>query len=490
MEKVSKSFSGLKVLNHVNLNVKKGEVHVLIGENGAGKSTLMKILIGMHQKDEGKIYYKDKEVEINSTREALDMGITMIHQELSPILEMTVAENVFLGREILNPITKFVDVKELNKKTKELFESLDITDILPHVKMKTLSIAQTQMVEIAKAVSYKADLIIMDEPTSAITDSEVEKLFTIINSLRDNGVAIIYISHKLDEIYRISDMITVLRDGEYIATKETSLLPKEELVRLMVGRELKDMFQKSEHEIGDVVLEVRNFSNGKFFRDVNFKLNKGEILGVAGLMGAGRTEIVETIFGMRGKYEGEIYKDGKLVNIRNERDAMKCGIALATEDRKQTGLFLGLSIKRNISISWLDNLSKFSFVKTKDEDSKINHLINMLKIKASNSNVLANTLSGGNQQKVVLAKWLLTNPDILILDEPTRGIDIGAKTEIYKIMESLAREGKSIIMVSSEMPELLGVSDRIIVIADGAMKGELCGEGACQEMIMCKISGV
>lgn len=490
MQKISKSFSGIQVLNEVNLEVKSGEVHVLIGENGAGKSTLMKILIGMYSRDGGEIFYKGQPINLHSTREALDLGITMIHQELSPVLEMTVAENIFLGREFKNPVTRLVDQKKMQRETQKLFDQFGIDDISAATQMKSLRVAQIQMVEIIKAVSYNADLIIMDEPTSAITDNEVEKLFVMIRSLISKGVAIIYISHKLDEIYEIGDRITVLRDGEYIATKTVKELPRDELVRMMVGRELHDLFVKGDHRTDEVMLEVRGLSNGKLFQDINFKLHKGEILGLSGLVGAGRSEIVETIFGMRGKYEGEIFVKGKKVTVRSEEDAIKNGIALATEDRKSTGLFLGLPIRNNISMAWLKFLTKFGFVNTRSEKIKTAEMSEKLKVKASSDTVEVGTLSGGNQQKVVLAKWLLTDPDILILDEPTRGIDIGAKAEIYKIMEDLTRQGKSIIMVSSEMPEILGMSDRVVVIADGRNKGVLERPEISQVSIMNLITDV
>lgn len=489
MEKISKSFSGVKVLSDVDLNVKPGEVHVLIGENGAGKSTLMKILIGMYTKDSGEVIYKGAPINLRSTREALDLGITMIHQELSPVLDMTVAENIFLGREFMTPL-RTVDQKKMRREAKKLFDEFGITDISPAATMRELSIAQTQMVEIVKAVSFKADLIVMDEPTSAITDNEVEKLFAIIQSLTARNVAIIYISHKMDEIYRISDTITVLRDGEYVATRATASLPRDELVRLMVGHELSDMYTKGAHSSDEVVLEVKNLSNGKLFHDVSFQLHKGEILGLAGLVGAGRSEIVETIFGMRGKYDGEIYIKGKKVQIHSEKDAIRNGIALATEDRKGTGLFLGLTIRNNISISWLDNLVRLGFINSRKEREETGRVSKKLKVKAASDTNAVGTLSGGNQQKVVLAKWLLTDPDILILDEPTRGIDIGAKAEIYKIMEELTGQGKSIIMVSSEMPEILGMSDRVVVIADGMNKGMLDRTDASQVSIMNLIADV
>jgi len=488
MSDISKSFSGVRVLNKVKLDVKPGEVHVLIGENGAGKSTLMKILIGMYTKDEGRVVYKGNEINLHSTAEALDLGITMIHQELSPVLEMTVAENIFLGREYLNS-SKLVDQKRMRQESQQLFDEIGISDINPASKMKELSTAQVQMIEIVKAVSHKADLIVMDEPTSSLTDNEVEKLFAIIRKLTTNGVAIIYISHKLDEIYAISDSITVLRDGDYIATRATKELPREELVKLMVGRELTDLYAKSDNRTDEVVFEVKNFTNKELFKDINFQLHRGEILGLYGLVGAGRSEIVETIFGMRGKYEGEILVNGKTAEIKTEKDAIENGIALATEDRKGTGVFLGLPIRNNISMVWLKNLcNKLGFVRRAEEKKVTAEFASKLKVKAASDMNNVGTLSGGNQQKVVLAKWLLTDPEVLILDEPTRGIDIGAKVEIYKIMEELTAQGKSIIMVSSEMPEIMGMSDRIVVIADGEQRGIIDKENFSQVRIMSLIA--
>lgn len=484
MKCISKEFPGVKALDGVSLNIKKGTVHAVIGENGAGKSTLMKILIGIYQPDQGEILYKGKAIKISNSHEAIKLGISMIHQELNPVLELSVSENIFLGREPLNRITGFVSEKELFSKTQELFETLDIKGISPKSKMKSLSIAQIQMIEIAKAVSYNSDLIIMDEPTSALTEAEVTTLFNIIVSLKAKGIAIIYISHKLDEIFKISDEITVMRDGQYIDTVKTENVTREKLISMMVGRELKDFYRKQATEKGEVALEVRNLTKEGLFKDISFKVHKGEILGIAGLVGAGRTEIVETIFGMRGSYSGEIYKDGKRIFIRNERDAIKNKIALATEDRKALGLVLCLPVRHNISMAWLKMLSKFSLVQTKKEKNICEELVKTLRIKLTNIDCSTNTLSGGNQQKVVLAKWLLTSPDVLILDEPTRGIDVGAKAEIYGIMVDLAKQGKAIIMISSEMPELIGMSDRIIVVHDGAITGELSREEATQEAIM------
>lgn len=482
LEHISKTFTGVKALDDVQLKVRKGSVHALMGENGAGKSTMMKILIGMYQPDEGgQIWFNGKNYAVSNTRQALDSGISMIHQELMPIPEMTVADNIFM-RRYADKAKIFVDYKKLYRDTDDLLKSLEISDISPRAKMKDLSTAQKQMVEIAKAVSYNSMLIIMDEPTSSISDSEVEKLFKIIRSLKAQGIAIIYISHKMAEIFQIADDITVLRDGKYIDTKAAAELTNEDLIRMMVGRELKDLYSKKEIKAGDVILEVKNLS-GERFEDVSFEVRRGEILGIAGLVGAGRTEVVETIFGIRKALGGTILKDGKEITIKSSKDAIRNRIALATEDRKGLGLFLGYTITYNISVSWLDHMSRFGFVKHDKEKKEANEYSNRLRVKARSNHVKVGELSGGNQQKVVLAKWLLTEPDVLILDEPTRGIDIGAKAEIYRIMEELAAQGKAVIMISSEMPEILGMSDRIIIMNAGKVAGELTAKEATQEKV-------
>ncbi len=481
---IYKSFPGVKALDGVDLVVKKGQVHALVGENGAGKSTLMKVLLGIYRADKGTIHFKGNAVEIESIHQALHLGISMIHQELSPVMDMTVADNVFLGREPIKPITRFVDKNAICRRTKELFETLDFKGITPRALMKELSVAQMQLVEIAKSVSCNAELIIMDEPTSALSEAEVEALFRIIRSLKAKGISIIYISHKLDEIFNIADEISVLRDGKYIGTDHATNLSREKLIQMMVGRDLSNYYHKEKTAIGDIGFEVKNFTKENLFQDISFGVHRGEILGIAGLMGSGRTEIVETIFGMRGMYDGEILKDGKNITIKQPRDAIKNRIALVPEDRKELGLILILSIKYNISISYLDHFSNLFFVKEKQETARSSEISKKLRIKSKSLDTITSTLSGGNQQKVVLAKWLMTLPDVLIFDEPTRGIDVGAKAEIYNIMSELAKEGKCIIMVSSEMPELLGISDRIIVIHNGQITGELSRDEACQEKIL------
>lgn len=483
LDHITKSFPGVKALDNIQLKVRKGTVHALMGENGAGKSTLMKIIFGIYTPDQGTMKFKGQEIKLSGSKDALSQGISMIHQELSPIPQMTVAENIYLGREETNRLG-WLDKKKMVRDTQKLFDTLKI-DLNPNEKMIDLSIANMQMVEIATAVSYNADLIIMDEPTSAITDKEVDQLFTIIGSLKAKGVSIIYISHKMDEIFRICDDITVFRDGQYVGTKEASELDQELLIQMMVGREIKQVFHKEEAEIGEVALSVKNLSREGKFRNISFEVRKGEILGIAGLMGAGRTEVIESIFGIHQPDSGEICINGQRVMIRTPRDAIKHKIGLLTEDRKITGALLPISIRDNMIISSIDTyLNKGGFIKRKLVTDMCNMFVERLSIKTPSLDKLIMNLSGGNQQKVLLARWLLNNPDILILDEPTRGIDVGAKAEIHKLMSRLAQTGKAIIMISSELPEVLGMSDRVVVMHEGRKKGELSRTEANQERIM------
>lgn len=489
MINIHKSFPGVKALEGVSLRVKKGTIHALMGENGAGKSTLMKILNGIYQADEGIIKFKGKNMKITSTHDAIKAGISMIHQELSPIPHMTISENIFLGREPSIGKTGFVKQKEMDENTMKLLKELDI-NLNPKTKMRDLSIANTQMVEIAKAISYDAELIIMDEPTSAISDKEIEHLFKIMLSLKNKGVSIIYISHKLDEIFKIADVVTVLRDGKYIGTEPIETVTKDELVKMMVGRELTKMFPKEEAKIEDVILEVRNLTKKRKFKDINIKIRKGEILGISGLMGAGRTEVVESIFGIDPPDEGEIYINGEKVNINSPMDAVKNKMALITEDRKLSGLFLPLSVEDNMISACVDRFKKGLFIDHKEVHNVCEEKKELLRIKTPNLGQIVKFLSGGNQQKVLIARWLLTFPDILILDEPTRGIDVGAKAEIHRLMSKLAQEGKAIIMISSELPEILGMSDRIIVMHEGRITGEFLREEASQDKIMMYATGL
>ncbi|MEW9672249.1 sugar ABC transporter ATP-binding protein [Ammoniphilus sp. 3BR4] len=483
LNNITKEFPGVKALDNIQLKIRKGSVHALMGENGAGKSTLMKIIFGIYTPDAGTIKFKGQEIKLAGPKDALSRGISMIHQELSPVPDMTVAENIYLGREPVIGKFGWVNNKKMANDAKALFESLNI-NIDPNTKMRDLSIANMQMIEIATAISYNADLIIMDEPTSAITDKEVDHLFEIIRSLQKKGISIIYISHKMDEIFKICDEITVFRDGQYIGTKEAKDLDQDSLIQMMVGREIKQVFHKEKAEIGEVALSVKNLTRNGKFRNVNFEVRKGEILGIAGLMGSGRTEIIESVFGIDPPDSGEVFVKGQKVNIKSPQDAINYKIGLLTEDRKLTGAFLPLSIKENMIISNLDLFIGGGLVNSKKVETICNEQVKRLNIKTPHIDQLIMNLSGGNQQKVLLARWLLNDPDVLILDEPTRGVDVGAKSEIHKLMSKLADEGKAIIMISSEMPEILGMSDRVIVMHEGMMKGELERAEATQEKIL------
>ncbi|MCI6042664.1 sugar ABC transporter ATP-binding protein [bacterium] len=492
MKNICKSFPGVKVLENVNLQIKPGEVHALMGENGAGKSTLMKILMGIYKADQGSIVLQGQETVIHGPKDAMGKGISMIHQELNTLLDMEVAENVFVGREILKKgfsKMKIVDLDKMREETARYFREMSI-DIDPKAKMRTLSVAEMQLVEIVKAISLNSKIIVMDEPTSAITEKEAQVLFAQIDRLKKQGVAIIYISHKMDEIFRISDTITVLRDGEWIGTKPASELDDNSLIKMMVGRELTDIYPKEPAPIGDVILEVKDLSRGKKVKNVNLTLRKGEVLGIAGLVGAGRSELVETIFGLYPKTGGEIFLNGKKADIKNPKKAIKNKIALITEDRKLTGLNLIASVKENISIVSLSKMSKKGIIDKKRENEVAEKYIKELKIKTPNGNAIVGNLSGGNQQKVVLAKWLLDEPEIIIFDEPTRGIDIGAKRDIYLLINELAKEGKAVIVISSEMAEVMGISDRIVVMCEGELKGEIQRDEFSQELIMSYASNI
>lgn len=486
LKNIYKSFPGVKVLEDVTLQVRPGEVHALMGENGAGKSTLMKILMGIYKADQGSIFLEGKETVIHGPKDAMSKGISMIHQELNTVLDMEVAENVFVGRELLKKgfeKLKIVDIARMREETGKYFREMNI-DIDPRAKMRTLSVAEMQLVEIVKAISLNSKIIVMDEPTSAITEKEATVLFAQIERLKKQGVAIIYISHKMDEIFRISDTITVLRDGQWIGTKPAKELDNDMLIKMMVGRELTDIYPKDPVEIGEVVLEVKNLSRGKKVRDASFSLRKGEVLGIAGLVGAGRSELVETIFGLYPKTGGQIFLHGKEVHIKSAADAIKNKMALITEDRKQTGLNLIVSVKENIASVSIGKLSSHGIVNDKKINEVSEKYIKELKIKTPDGNAIVGNLSGGNQQKVVLAKWLLDEPDIIIFDEPTRGIDIGAKRDIYLLINNLAKEGKAVIVISSEMAEVMGICDRILVMAEGRINGEVQREEFSQEVIM------
>ena len=478
IKNVRKEFPGVVALDNVSLFLKKGEIHALVGENGAGKSTLMKILAGIYSLDQGEILYDGKPFQAKKPVDALEKGIAMVHQELDLIPEMTVEENVFAGREKSNGIV--IDKRGMEKRTKDLMESLGI-DISPKTKIKELSTAQQQMVAITRALAFDAEIIIMDEPTSAITDREVEQLFKIIRKLKAQGKAIVYISHKMDEIYSLTDQITVFRDGCLIGSVATKDVTPEKLINMMVGRELNDVYDKSspktaDYDENEVLLKVENLTRENEFYNINFEVKRGEILGFFGLMGAGRTEVMDTVFGLRKAEKGTVTMKGN--QMGTVKKAISNGMAYITEDRKISGLNLIASVKDNISIAYIDMVTKGKFlIDFKKEKENADELIKKIKIKCSSRDTLAGTLSGGNQQKIVIAKWFMGNPDLLIMDEPTRGIDIGAKAEIYKLMDMLVKSGKSIIMISSETPELLGMSDRVIVMHEGYQTGEFrCGE--------------
>ena len=484
---IDKSFSGVTVLKGAELNIEPGELHALMGENGAGKSTLMKIIMGIYTKDAGKVILDGQETNFKSAREALDAGISMIHQELSPIPEMTVAENVFLGREQRKiKGLPFVDKKELNKKTQELLEEYDLSEFIkPNMKMKDLNIAQIQMMEIIKAVSYNSKVIIMDEPTSSLSEKETETLFRIIDSLKAKNVGIIYISHRMEEVFELADRVSVLRDGQFIGCVKVAEASREQLINMMVGRELEGGYPKNTAKKGEVVLELKNFTRKGVFENVNLKVRAGEILGMAGLVGAGRSEVMRALVGYDKLDSGEIILEGQKIEINHPKDAIKHHIIMASEDRKQLGLVLCRSIKENVSLQNFDKMSTGSFINKLKENKLANEYTEKMATKMNGIGDLVSSLSGGNQQKVVLAKCLLSDPKVLIMDEPTRGIDVGAKAAIYNIMIDLAKQGIAIIMISSEMPELIGMSDRVMVMAGGKVRGELEGEEAqSQQAIM------
>ena len=486
---VCKSFPGVKALDNVQLSLRPGTVHALMGENGAGKSTLMKCLFGIYRMDAGEVILDGKKIEINNPDEAMKYGIAMVHQELQPVPARSVAENLYLGRfptKGFGPF-KMIDHKTMYAETERWLKEVKM-DFDPKAQLGTLSIGQMQSVEIAKAVSQQAKVVIFDEPTSSLSDNEVEALFRIMNDLRDKGVAMVYISHKMDEIKRIADDITVMRDGGYVGTWPAAEMTTEQIIAKMVGRELTNIYPpKNDTKAGEVLLDVRGYSSihDRSFQDCSFTLRRGEILGFGGLVGAQRTELMEGIFGMRHIKSGEVYIKGKKMNIKRPQDAIRGGIGMITEDRRGTGILGCLSIADNVSISSLDQYLHYGIKLNKKKiEQLVKDNVAKLSIKTPSSKTLIQSLSGGNQQKVLISRWLANNPDILIMDEPTRGIDVGAKYEIYQIMIDLAKQGKGIIMISSEMPELIGMSNRILVMCNGHITGEVEGEEATQERIM------
>ncbi len=484
MENINKSFPGVKALSDCHFSLDKGEVHALIGENGAGKSTLMKILTGVYKMDTGEIYYKGKKVSINNTRAATDLGIGIIHQELNLMPDLTVAQNIFIGKEPRAKFKWFTDDKTANDKTAKLLKSMHVK-INPKTLVGNLTVAQQQMVEIAKALSYDSEVLIMDEPTAALTESEIDELFRIINNLREKGVAIVYISHRMEELKKICDRVTVMRDGEYIGTRLMSEVTIDEIIHMMVGRTIFEDAGEKDIPISDeVVLEVEGLKRGRWVKDVSFKLHKGEILGFAGLMGAGRTETARLIFGADKLEAGTIKIKGKEVKITSPKVAVENGIGYLSEDRKRYGLVLGLDVESNIAMSTMEDFTKSGFLQKNKISANSDKYVKSLAIKTPSGKQLVKNLSGGNQQKVVIGKWLTKDCDILIFDEPTRGIDVGAKSEIYKLLNDLAHKGKSIIMISSELPEVLRMSHRVVVMCEGRVTGEIMRKEATQQNIM------
>lgn len=483
MKGIDKSFPGVHALKNVELELRRGEVHALMGENGAGKSTLMKVLTGIYSKDAGSIIYEGKEVEFTNPRESQDAGISIVHQELNMMNHLTVAQNIFIGRERMKG--KLINDREMEREAAKLFERLKIS-IDPGEMMGKLTVGKQQMCEIAKAISKDAKVIVFDEPTAALTDAEINDLFEIIRELRSKNIGIIYISHRMDEIKRITDRVTVMRDGEYVGTLVTAESTKDDIINMMVGRVVyEDPKQKSSvPPNAPVVLKVEHLNAGKMVRDVSFELHKGEILGFSGLMGAGRTETARALFGADKKESGDIYINGRKVEIKSPQDAVKYGIGYLSEDRKRFGCIVGKSVAENTTLACLEKFMSGIFINKKKEREVTQKYVDELKTKTPSVDQMVRNLSGGNQQKVVIAKWLARDCDILIFDEPTRGIDVGAKSEIYALMNELVKAGKSIIMISSELTEVLRMSDRIVVMCEGRKTGEIPIEKATQESIM------
>lgn len=484
MKGISKVFPGVQALTNVDLTVRRGSLHALIGENGAGKSTLMKVLLGMYAPTEGEIWFKGEKRNFKTPHDALEAGISMIHQEISLVPTLDVAENIWLGREDQMG-SKFINWNERYRRTKELLSDIEI-EINPHSIVSDLSVAEMQLVELARAVSYNSDIIIMDEPTSALADSEIEKLYAISRRLAAEGKSIIFISHKLEEIFEMCDTVTIMRDSRVMKTCAVNDIQMDELMNLIAGREMTALFPKTESQLddNDIVFEVKNLCSDNGTTDVSFSLKRGEILGVCGLMGAGRSEIMRAIFGLDKVTSGEIYLEGRKMTIKSPKDAIQSGIAMITEDRLRLGIIPTFSVKNNMSISYLYTITKSGIIDLKKEENEVNEAIKNFSVKCSSPEQEIPYLSGGNQQKVILSRWLMTTPKILILDEPTRGIDVGAKSEIHRLMDEMAHNGVSIIMVSSELPEILGMSDRQLVIKGGRIVGEFARGEATQEDLM------
>jgi len=486
LENITKYFPGIKALDQVHLNIYPGEVHALIGENGAGKSTLVKILTGVYQPTSGQILHKGEPIVFPNALDAQKAGISAIHQEASMFPELTVTENIFMGHHSGKSV--YIDWRSMNSKTRDLLEKMEL-DISPDSLIKNLSTAQRHMVEIAKALSIDADVVIMDEPTSALTLKEVEDLYKIINQLKNDGKAILFISHKFDEIFSICDVFTVFRDGRYIESGRISESSIDDIVKMMVGRSLDKMFPKKKADISDTILEARNLSRTGIFKDISFSLKKGEILGFFGLVGAGRTEVMRVLFGIDKKNSGDIYINGKKVTINSPSVAMKNGIALIPEDRQDQGVIQEMSLTHNISLPQIDSLFPFSILNKNIENDLTQEYGSLLEIKAASWDVNANTLSGGNQQKVVIAKWLATDPLILIMDEPTKGIDVATKAAVHSFVSEMAVKGLAVILVSSELPEILGMADRIIVMHEGLITATFTRDEADSEKIIRAATG-
>ncbi|WP_311377440.1 sugar ABC transporter ATP-binding protein [Anaerococcus vaginalis] len=486
MKDIYKSFGKNDVLKGVDFTLNDGEIHALVGENGAGKSTLMNILSGVLSKDKGEILIDGKEVDISDTNVAKKYGISFIHQELSDWPELTVMDNIFMNNEIKNGI--FLDKAKMRKKCIELLERFDL-DINPKTKVSELSVGQRQMMEIAKANLNKVNVLILDEPTSALTNNEIDKLFKLIKRLRDKNVSMIYISHRMEEIFSLTNKITVMRDGKSVSVMDTNKTDEREVVSYMVGRDIGDFYPEMDAEISDVKIELKNFNREGFFKDINIKAKKGEVLGISGLMGAGRTEIMRSVFGLDPKDSGEVFIDGKKIEIKNPADAIKNKIGFVTENRQEEGLILDESIRENISLLNFDKFSKNSFIDKAKEKNLSDNLVDSFKVKTQSSESKISDLSGGNQQKVVFAKWYAIGPEILILDEPTKGVDVGAKREIYDLIKDLTKKAVSIILISSDLPELISLSNRIYVTHEGKIQGELLKKDASQEKIMTLATG-
>jgi len=484
MKKVSKAFSGVKALQEVDLEAYEGEVLALLGENGAGKSTLMKILSGVYKKDDGQIFIGEKEVDIHGIRGAEEFGIAIIHQELSLLTNLTIYENIFIGNEKYHPFSRKLDKAQMRKDAVEYLKEIGCS-LNPDTIIRDINVGEMQMVEIVKAVSKKSKIIIMDEPTTALTNVETEKLFEVMRKLKSQGIAIIYITHRMDEIFEICDKVEVLRDGKYVGSTLVSKVTKDELITMMVGRKLEEQFPYIEVSCGEKMIEVKGLSYGKRIKNVSFDVKKGEIVGISGLMGAGRTEVAKLIFGEYKKSSGEIFIEGKKTVLNSPKAAINAGIAYLSEDRKQEGLNLNMTTGQNMTLCALKQYEKaFLMLDRKKEKAVTKEYIDKLFIKTTGPDQMIKNLSGGNQQKVIISKWLMINPKVLIVDEPTRGIDVGAKREIYRILNKLKQEGKAIILISSDMPEILGITDRIIVMHEGEITGELKRSEASQETVM------